>query len=143
MILGMPEGQYVAQALQIPTESIELGIGVSLTATSGSSNKELQRQSNLALLQLYAQLGPQFLQLAQIAQGAASTPLGEVATQLFNGGRELMLRVMEQFDVRNPEELIPNVSALLSAQTQMGAGSAVSPLANQAGGNAVGGFLPQ
>ena len=139
MILGEPEGDFVAQALAIPFESIELGVGVSLTATSGANNKELMRQSNLALLQLYAQLGPQFLELASLIQQGG--PVGETATQLFEGGRELMARVLEQFDVRNPEEIIPNVTALLQAQGQVGGnGGQIAPLANQAPGAAAGGF---
>lgn len=125
-ILGEPEGQFVAAALMIPQEAIELGVGVQLTATSGASNKELMKQSNLALLQLFTQLGPQFIQLASIAvQGG---PVGQVATQLFEGARQLSLRVLEQFDITNSEEVIPNVQALLSAQGQMAGGQPISPL---------------
>jgi len=128
MILGTPEGQFVAQALQVPTEAIELGIGVDLTATSSVNNKEIMRQSNLALLQLFGQIGPQFLQLASIAQQAGGSPLGEVAVNLLDGLRELSYRVLEQFDVRNPEEVLPNVQSLFQAQGQMAAGQPISPL---------------
>jgi hypothetical protein len=141
-VLGDPEGQYVAQALQIPAEAVELGVGVSLTATSGSSNKELQRQSNLALLQLYGQLGPQFIQLAGIAQQMPGSPMAQTAIELFNGGRELLERVLEQFDVRNPEELVPNVQALLAATQAAQGGNVFSPMAGaQPGGGAPG--VPQ
>ena len=135
MVLGEPEGQFVAQALMVPFQSIELGVGVQLTATSGANNKELLRQSNLALLQLYAQLGPAFIQLAQLVGQDPGGPVGATALQLFNGGRELMERVLEQFDVRNPEEIVPNVQALLQAQAQLGGGGGqIAPLAvNQAG----------
>jgi len=129
MVLGQPEGQFVAQALQLPFEAIETGIGVQLTATSGTANKELSKQNQLALLQLYAQLGPQFLQLAQVVQQAPGSPMAEVATQLFRGGAEFMTRLMEQFDVRNAEDLIPSVQALLSAQGAVGSGQPLSPLA--------------
>jgi hypothetical protein len=130
-ILGEPEGQFVAQALMIPQESIELGVGVQLTATSGASNKELMKQSNLALLQLFTQLGPSFIQLAALAQQGG--PVGETAINLFEGARQLSMRVLEQFDVTNPEEIVPNVQALLQAQGQMAAGQPISPL-NSGGG---------
>jgi len=127
-ILGNPEGDEVIRGLSIPFESIESGIGVALTATSGLNNKELSKQSNLALLQIMTQLGPGLVQLAQLAQQAAGTPLGQVATQLFEGGRQLALRVMEDFDVRNPEEIVPNLQAALGAQTAIAQGQPFSPL---------------
>lgn len=119
MILGEPEGSFVAQTLQIPAESIEMGIGVELTATSGTNNKELQRQSFLALLQIMGQWGPQLVQLGQIAQGSQGTPLGQIAIELFSGARELLIRLMEQFDIRDPEQIVPSdLEALLGAQAQ-------------------------
>lgn len=129
-ILGQPEGQYVVQTLQVPMEAIEQGIGVELTATSGINNKELQKQSSLALLQLFAQFAPQFIQLAQVMQQAPGTPASNLAFGLLKGGQELMTGVLEQFDVRNPEEILPNVQALMGAQAQSGGGSSpISPLA--------------
>ena len=130
-ILGEPEGQFVAAALMIPHESIELGVGVQLTATSGASNKELMKQSNLALLQLFTQLGPSFIQLAMLAQQGGA--VGQTAIDLFEGARQLSLRVLEQFDVTNPEEVVPNVQALLQAQAQMAGGQPISPLNSGAG----------
>ena len=127
IILGSPEGEQAVRALQIPFEAIELGVGVALTATSGQNNKELMKQSNLALLQLYSQMSPNFLQLAQVIQMGG--PAAVVATQIFKGGAELMGRVLEQFDVRNPEDVLPNINALLSAQGQMGQGGGqISPM---------------
>jgi len=131
MVLGEPEGTYVNQALQIPMEAIELGLGVQLTATSEVNNKELMRQSNLALLQIMTQLGPGFIQLAQVA--AQGGPVGQTASQLFEGARQLVARVLEQFDVRNPEEIIPSLNAQVGAVSQMQGGGQINPL-NQGGG---------
>lgn len=133
MILGQPEGGYVAQALQLPFESIETGIGVEITATSGTANRELAKQNELALLQLYAQLGPGFIQLAQIAQTMPGTPAAATAISLFQGGAEFLARVLEQFDVRNAEDLIPNAQALVAAQTAQAQGQPISPYVNGGG----------
>jgi hypothetical protein len=130
LILGQPEGQYAVQALSIPFEAIELGIGVELTATSGVNNKELQKQSSLALLQLFAQFGPQFIQLAQVAQQAQGSLAGNMALQLLKGGQELMTNVLEQFDVRNPEEILGNVNALMGASSQAGQGQPINPMSS-------------
>lgn len=147
MVLGQPEGQFVAQALSMPFEPIETGVGVSLTATSGTANKELMKQNNLALLQLYGQLGPQFLQLAQIASQMPGTPTAQTAIELFHGAAEFLRRTMEQFDVRNVDEVVPNVQALLAAQNAVGQGQPLSPLGGAGappggtgGGAGMGGF---
>jgi len=141
-VLGEPEGRYVAQTLSIPFESIDLGIGVQLTATSGANNKELMKQSNLALLQILSQVYPQFIQLAQLIQQGGL--VGEVAKQAFMGGQELVTRVLEQFDVRNPEEIVPNLTAQMAALSQMGGGQPIQPMAGLgAGGNAQGSGSPQ
>lgn len=128
VILGQPEGEEAARALQIPFEAVELGVGVTLTATSGQNNKELMKQSNLALLQLYSQMAPQFLQLAQVIQMGGAP--AATAMEIFKGGAQLMGNVLEQFDIRNPEDILPSLQALLGAQQQMGPGGQgqISPM---------------
>ena len=119
-VLGSPEGDAVNFALNVPGEAIEMGIGVKLTATSGTNNKEIQRQSKLMLLQLGSQMGAQFIQLAQmIQQGGA---VGQVAQQLFEGGATLLTQVLSEFDVTNPEEFVPNLQSLQNATGAFGGG---------------------
>lgn len=126
-VLGMPEGRHVVEALRsLPGEAIETGVGVELTATSGANNKELQRQSSLALLNLGATMGERFIQLASLVQQGG--PVGQTAAQLFQAGTELFLRTLEQFEVRNPEELVPNLRSILGATDQL-SGMASGPLA--------------
>jgi hypothetical protein len=128
MVLGQPEGQFVAEKLLMPVEPIEVGIGVQLTATSGSSNKELQKQSNLALLQLVSQMAPSFIQLSQIVMQMPGTPPGQVAEQLFRGGAELLQRVLEQFDVRDPETIVPQLQTQLGALSALQGGQQINPM---------------
>lgn len=117
MALGEPEGSFVAQKLAIPLEDIEAGLGVSVTATSGSVNKEVEKQSFLALVQLQAQLGEQYMGLAQIIGNPSlqlvSPVLVETAAQVFKGFSELQRRLLEQFDIRNPEDILVNAAVLL------------------------------
>jgi hypothetical protein len=130
--LGQAAGQEVARVLSVPSEAIELGVGVALTATSGTSNKELMRQSNLSLIQITSQLAPGFIQLAQIAQQGG--PVGEVAKTLFEGGAELLRRLMEQFDVRNPDEIVPTLQSNLNALQALQQGQQIAPVAGGNGG---------
>lgn len=105
--LGAPEGELLGGTLSIPTENAEFGLGVSITATSGSANKETERQGYIGLLQLASSLYPQFLQAAQFAMQGAGTPIGDIALQSMQGLQELFKRTLEQYDIRNPEEILP------------------------------------
>lgn len=124
--LGQPEGSLVAGVLQMPLEDVGTGIGVSLTATSGMVNKEIEKQGFLALVQLQTQLGTQFIQLAQIAtnpQVVQMMPgLAEVAVQVAKGFTELQRRLLEQYDIRNPEDILVDASILQSASQAAAAG---------------------
>ena len=128
MVLGEQPGSYVEELLQLPNPRVETGLGVELTATSGTNNKELQRQSNLALLQVLGNWGPQLIQLAQVAMQAGPTPLGQVALEMFNAAREFLGRTLEQFDVRDADALLPNLSAALQAAQQSPGGQPMATL---------------
>ena len=106
-MLGMPEGALVSEKLMLPLEPAELGVGVTLTATSGSANKEVERQGALSLLQLAAQVAPQFIQLVQVSMQTQGTPLSDVAMRAALGLQELYKRVLEQYDVTDIESVLP------------------------------------
>lgn len=136
--LGMPEGQTVAEKLTMPLEDAALGIGVSITATSGSANKEVERQGFTTLLQLAAGLYPQFLQAVQIAMTAGGTPLADVALQSAQGLQELFQRLLEQYDIRNPEEILALTDQTAADALQAGqlnALAAAGPVPGPGGGD--------
>ena len=121
--LGAPEGGYVAQKLAIPLENIEAGLGVAITATSGSINKEVEKQSFMSLLQLQASMFmPMYLELAQILGNPQLQIMAPVvvqtAAQLFKGTSELQQRLYEQFDIRNTEDVLVNAAVLLDLAAQ-------------------------
>ena len=140
--MGDPEGGYIAQALTMPAEDVESGLGVSVTATSGSVNKEVEKQGFLSLVQLQAQLGGQYLQLAQILGNPQLQLMAPVvvqtAAQLFKGFSELQRRLLEQFDVRNPEDILVNAAVLIDAAAQTAPITAALQLAAGAFGAPVG-----
>ena len=86
-------------------EAIEQGIGVFVTATSQSANKEVSRQTFLALLQEAGQIYPQVIQLMGLAQ--QNPMIAPVAMQAANGVQELFKRLLEEYDIRNPEKILP------------------------------------
>ena len=125
--LGQPEGTYVAMQLGLPLDDIGSGLGVAVTATSGTINKEVEKQNFLALVQLQTQLGQQYIQLASIFSNPqilqTAPQVAQVAQDVFKGFRELQTRLLEQFDVRNPEDLLPSAAVLMDGQAGLGAGA--------------------
>lgn len=133
-LLGLPEGAAVAEKLISPSENVAFGLGVSLTATSGSANKEVERQGLTALLQLTTGVAQQVIQLQTLAIQSAGTPIAQTAILAANGIIELTKRLMEQYDVRNIEDIIPPATAVAAP------GPALAP--PPAGGDGSGGGAP-
>lgn len=138
-VLGK-HGQFVDQAIAIPDESVEQGVGVELTATSGSNNKEVQKQSWLALMQIIGQRAPLIVQMAQVALQSPPA-LQMIAIDLLKGEQEMMTRLLEQYDVKNPEDLVPDIGAVFGPSQQMAPRQPVSPVAGPGGGLGIGGNI--
>jgi len=119
-VLGSPEGQRVAEKLQLPMENAEFGLGVSIQAVSSTANKELQQERLQNLLALQGQTAQQYVQLGQLAMQAQGTPLGMLAIQLMQGINEIQKRLYEQHDIRNPETMVPDMAALQAPPPQPG-----------------------
>lgn len=132
--LGMPEGIFAAQKLATPLEDAALGLGVSLTATSGAANAEVDKQNYVSLLQLAGQLTPQFIQLISVAQQAQGSPVGQVALQSALGLQELYRRLLERYDIKNIGDVAPDIKADTQSLAQGGQpGGGVGPAQGPAG----------
>ena len=116
MVLG-EKGEFVAQALALPFEDISTGIGVELTATSAANNKVLEQQKLMGILQLAAQLGPVVVQLMQMAEQMPRSATAATAVGAAQGVIELFRRLLEQNDIRNINDILPEegVEQILSA----------------------------
>ncbi len=121
-VLGMPEGQLVAEKLMTPLEDAAHGLGVSISAISSTANKDLASQRAQNLLALSTTVGPQIIQMVQMAMQAMGTPLEQVALSAAKGTAELYAKVLEQEDYRNVEDLVPQVPEGSLAPMGVGAG---------------------
>jgi hypothetical protein len=140
-MLGQPEGTFAAQKLMLPAEAIEMGIGCVITATSGSKNKETAKQDYLALMQVAGQTSQAMIQMAQIAMQFRGTPVAILAEQAIGAQLELGKRLLEQYDIPNVDEIIPETPPQESAFAGA-AGPAGVPPGTQQGGSP-GGGAPQ
>jgi hypothetical protein len=108
-VLGDEAGLEVIQKLGLPLEGAEYGLGVSLTATSATANKEVAKQAFMGLIQLQMSAAPAFIQQMQMATQMWGTPVGQVALDMCQGMAFTFKRLMEQFDVRNLSEVVPTI----------------------------------
>lgn len=108
--LGEKDGSVVAGILQGPVQDIESNFGVSVTATSSKVNKEIDKQNLTGLAQFNAQVYPALMQYAQalVQLGAAPPELITNTLQAaFNGTSEFQKRLIEAYDIQNPEQYLP------------------------------------
>lgn len=142
-MLGVPESFHAAEKLVTPTESAELGLGCQITATSGSKNKETQKQDYLALMQIAGQTSQQLIGYAQIAMQFAGTPVSMLAEQAIGGTLELGKRLLETYDITNADRIIPDTPPQSTAFPAPPLGGAAPAGPNGgAGAGAIGGIDP-
>ena len=113
--LGEKDGALVAQILQGPVHDIEEKLGINVTATSSIINKEAEKQNLIALAQMAAQFYPQMLQysqgMAQIDPQNGPAMMASALQAGFTGSTELMKRILETFDIQNPDIYLPQSPA--------------------------------
>lgn len=112
-VLGLPEGQLVVEKLQTPLEDAALGLGVSINAVSGTANKDMERQTLQNLLALNTQVGPQMIQMMQMAMQMNGSPVGQAALEVAQGTAKLYTKLLEQHDIRDPESITPEIPEAL------------------------------
>jgi hypothetical protein len=107
-VMGDVDGAMVAEILQGPVHDIEEKFGISVSATSSIVNKEVEKQNFVGMGQMIAQIYPQMMQYAQIlAQAGDSSTLVSTVQAAYQGQVELLTRLLETFDVQNPEVYLP------------------------------------
>lgn len=92
-------------------------LSLQVTASSASSNKAIEQQNLLALMQMMEQQTTQYeMPLIQIILNpTAPQALREYAIEKIEGSRALMRRIMETSDVRNAAEILGSTATLREA----------------------------
>lgn len=108
--MGDKDGQIVANILQGGVQDVESNFGVSVTATSSKVNKEIDKQNLIGLAQFMGQMYPQQMQYAQaLVQLGAADPsiIAGVLQAAYTGTSEIQRRLVEAYDIQNPEQYLP------------------------------------
>lgn len=127
--LGQADAEKVIEVFQSGATGIEESFGVNITATSAQNNKEAEKQSMLGLMQVLQQSYPNLVQMAQmVMQAPPGTPIYDTAVAAYVGGVQMLERLIEKFDIQNPEQFIPNLDILMGQmQSQQQAGMMQQP----------------
>lgn len=145
--LGAEDAAKVLPVLAEGVHAFPEFYGVSTTATSAMVNKEVEKQSFLGLLQIMSQVYGQLIQTTQFMQQTPpGSPSYETAAAAYSSGVELMSRLLEKFDIQNPDKYLGNLQAIAGMLQSQGANQnaslAMSGLQGAPGGMAAGGIDP-
>lgn len=120
--LGQEDGMLMMQALNSSMASLEESFGVGVSATSAQTNKEVEKQSFMGLLQVVGQIYAQLTQTAMLMVQVPHPLVQQTAASSYVAGVELLKRLLERFDIQNTAEYIPNLM-VLQQMGALGAGS--------------------
>lgn len=139
--LGPEDAAKVMQVLLEGVEAVEESFGISVTATSAQVNKEVEKQAFIGMLQMTAQIYSQLVQTAMLMSQVQDPIVQGTAKAAYTSGVELLTRMLERFDVQNPQSYISNLEAIsnsLQANAQ-GINPAMSSLVGAGGLGVLGG----
>jgi hypothetical protein len=95
-------------------------LSVELSATDAASNRSIQQQVQLAIIQTMMQYLDKLVQAGELAISAAHTQpeltglIGEVMT----AARKMFRDLLQKYDIRNPDDYLPDLEKYLNAATQ-------------------------
>jgi hypothetical protein len=110
IIEGVVDGQKLIEAWRsMAPESIRRMLKVKAQASSDNLNRSLQRQENMAL---FGQLEAYYQKLLQVVQlmGMNQDPaLRQILLAFLNAGRRLTGKILDSYDIKDQEDLNPNL----------------------------------
>lgn len=123
LALGAKDGASVHQVLQFPTELIRYSVGIELTATSAQLNKEVEIRTNQIVLGMVLQFYQQIMQaMMMVANPQVPPEVRMIAQQMVLSGTTLVRRILDNYDVQDVDQIVPDLSqALNNGQQQLGA----------------------
>ncbi len=109
-LLWMGEkGRVVDTIFRLPRRVKELVQAVQITTPTSSQNKQVKRESSVAVFNLMMQLSQQLLPLVQML---APEHLPEVVHGMVKSARYFMGEVLETFDITDPDAVLEGITTL-------------------------------
>lgn len=107
--LGTVRGRRVDGLLQLPTETLDRVMKIRSTATKSSNNREVEFQTQIAILQLIIQNAGQLLSMAQ---QLAPDIIPVLAHEIIATIRPVFRKVMQYADAGDPDQAVAALTVL-------------------------------
>lgn len=102
-VVGAQGALALAEWFSAPYEATRGKIGIELTASSAAINRELEKQGDVLLANIWGQYAERFMQVAMLAMNPqAPPPLQQLSMQIAKAMNALMTDILRDFNKRNP-----------------------------------------
>jgi len=123
------DGRYTEEALNLPPEFSISKLAVELTASTATINREIEKQSLIALMGITGQYYERLTQAAMVvANPQVPGEIKELIVRESMGAKLLMDRIVQAFDIKSVDVVVPGLIGDKNAQgngAAQGAGPAV------------------
>lgn len=111
---------------KVNQENVVGMIAIDLAATDAANNKSVQQQVQLAVIQVMMQYLDKLTQAGQLALSAAATQpaLTELIGAVMSSARKMFTDLLSKYDIRNPEDYLPDLEVYLKDAITAGQGQA-------------------
>lgn len=105
---------------QVDEDNVHGALAVDLSATDAANNKAVQQQVQLAIIQVMMQYLDKLVQAGQLAvQAAQDMPvLTKLIGEVMESARHLFRDLLQKYDIRNPDDYLPDLQKYLDAASQ-------------------------
>lgn len=107
--LGRKSGLMVEGVFRLPRRIHELGMALSVQTPTSLQNRQVKRESSIALFNLLSQM---YERMLPFVQHLAPDRMGEVASAMAQGASRFLEDVLETFEVTDPEALLAGLTVL-------------------------------
>ena len=125
--LGETDRELVSEFLSMEPEETINQYNITVTASSASLNKEVEKQNLIGLMQMLQQYTTTFeMPFVQMLMNPQTPPaLKEYAMDRLTGSRRLFNRVLQTFDVRDTTDVLGSIETLQALLPEEAAGAPV------------------
>ena len=101
---------------QVDQDNINGKLGIDISATDAGNNRAVQQQTQLAIIQVMMNYLEKLVNVAQLAvQSMQQTPqLTELIGEVMTSARNMFSELLTRYDIRNPEEYLPDLERFLA-----------------------------
>lgn len=115
-VLGSEAETFSTIRVVFPEEPLLKAISIEVVAGTASVNRQVQRQDAMTVFQIMTTFYQQAFQLGQLlSQPGIPPPLAEMAVRLAGGADVMMREILNSFENRRADELLPDMEEIFSA----------------------------